>query len=56
MDRYSIGKAQDKVKLARSDLHLIGLVSVYISSKFEDVIPIHMDNILKDAGHGKFTQ
>ena len=40
----------------RSDLHLIGLVSVYISSKFEDVIPIRMANVLKDAGHEKFAK
>lgn len=29
-------------------------MSLFVSSKFEDVIPIHMDQILKDAGHGKF--
>lgn len=40
----------------KTELHEIGLVSILLSSKYEDVIPIHMSQILKDAGHNKFTR
>ena len=38
------------------DLHLIGMVSVYMSSKMEDIIPLHMVHIKTKIGHNKFTQ
>ena len=38
----------------REKFHLIGLCSLFISSKIEDVVPIRMKNILRDAGHNKF--
>jgi hypothetical protein len=54
MDRYFLAKQEETISIVKNDLHLLGLVSIYISSKFEDVIPIFMDNILRDAGHSKF--
>ena len=41
--------------MSRIDLHIVGLVSIYLASKFEDVIPIHMHQILNDAGHNKYS-
>ena len=35
-------------------MHVVGLVSIFLSSKFEDVIPIHMHQVIEDAGHKKF--
>lgn len=35
---------------------MIGLAAIFISSKYEDVIPIHMDQIIKDAGHNKYNK
>jgi len=43
MDRYFEAKQKESVCLKKSQLHSIGLVCVFISSKYEDVIPIHMD-------------
>ena len=37
-------------------LHKIGLASILISSKLEDIIPIYMKEIVTDAGHEKFTK
>lgn len=34
---------------------MIGLGSIFIASKFEDVIPIKLNSLVKDAGHQKFT-
>eukprot|EP00347_Sterkiella_histriomuscorum_P013697 403363713 len=56
MDRYFEAKKQINQFLDKKDLHLIGLVSVLISSKYEDVYPIRMSQILQDAGHNKYSQ
>ena len=37
-------------------MHCLGLVSILMSSKLEDVKPIHMNQILDDAGHNKFSK
>ncbi|CDW83234.1 UNKNOWN [Stylonychia lemnae] len=37
------------------DLHLIGLTCIWISSKLEDVIPISLREIVKDASHFKYS-
>lgn len=38
-----------------TDLHKIGLVSVYLASKMEDIIPLHMVHIKTKLGHDKFS-
>lgn len=37
------------------DLHLLGVTSMYISSKFEDQYPLNMVHFVRDACQGKFT-
>ena len=39
-----------------NDIHLIGMVSIYMASKMEDIIPLHMVHIKTKIGHDKFTQ
>eukprot|EP00347_Sterkiella_histriomuscorum_P013950 403362738 len=56
MDRYFEARNRHQKPLDKSDLHKIGLVSILISSKYEDVFPIRMSQILQDAGHNKFNQ
>ena len=41
--------------LTDSHLHLIGLTSMYIGSKYEDVQPIRINELSRDAAFGKFT-
>lgn len=53
MDNY-LQKA--KKKYNEKDLHLIGLTSVYIASKMEDIIPLHMIHIKTKIGHDKYSQ
>jgi hypothetical protein len=52
MDRYF--KSTEK-KLNSSELHLTGIVCMFIASKYEDVIPILMKTIINKIGHNKFT-
>ncbi len=40
----------------KDELHLIGIASMLISTKLEDVIPIYLDEILKDACHNKYER
>ena len=38
----------------KESLHLYGLTVIFISSKVEDITPISLDSIIKEAGHNKF--
>ena len=53
MDKY-IYNCHTKV-LTDDDIHLLGVVSVYIASKVYDLIPIQIDNIIHQIGHDQFT-
>ena len=39
-----------------NDIHLIGMVCMYMASKMEDIIPLHMVHIKTKIGHDKFSQ
>ena len=39
-----------------SDLHLIGICSIFIASKFCDINPIRIKFLLEKIGHGKFNK
>jgi hypothetical protein len=53
MDRY-IWKTKDELK--SEDVHLIGMVSMYIASKTYDVTPIQMNKLIHTIGHDIFDQ
>ena len=53
MDKY-LWKAKDKLK--NEDVHLIGMVSMYLASKTYDVTPIQMNNLIHLVGHNIFDQ
>ena len=53
MDKYF---NSSKRKLKNKDVHLIGLTSIFIASKYEDIIPFSMKNILSDIGKNKFSK
>jgi hypothetical protein len=41
--------------LQSSELHLSGIVAMFIASKYEDIIPLLMRTVINKIGHGKFT-
>jgi hypothetical protein len=45
-----------KKVLKDENIHLIGIVSLYIASKVYDLIPIQLDNIIHQIGHDQFSQ
>jgi len=56
LDRFFSSKQSAGITLDKKDLHLFGLVSSFIASKIEDRRCIRMNEVLKEAGHGKFTK
>ncbi len=41
--------------MKQSDLHLTGMVSMFVASKYEDVFPLTMKKLVTKIGHNKFT-
>ena len=37
-------------------LYLLGITSVYIAAKFEEIDMVPLDIIVRDLGHNKFTK
>ena len=44
------------VEMGSRDFHLVGLISIFIASKYEDVKPIYLKKLLLKVAHNKFTQ
>jgi hypothetical protein len=55
MDRYMDIKNAGGFKILPKEYHLVGLVSIFISSKYDDVRPISLRKLLIKVGHTKFT-
>lgn len=53
MDTY-ISQCQKSLK--DSSIHLLGIVCMFIASKFEDSYPIQLKHAEEKIGHGKFSQ
>jgi hypothetical protein len=52
MDRYFKETTQS---FTSSELHIAGIASMFISTKYEDVIPLLMKTIINKIGHNKFS-
>ena len=46
---------RDNIIVKRDQAHLIGLTCLFIASKFEDLVPIRMKQMIKDASHLKYS-
>ena len=53
MDNYL---QKSKKIYCQNDIHLIGMVCIYMASKMEDIIPLHMVHIKTKIGHDKFGE
>lgn len=45
-----------KKKLKNEDLHMIGVTSLFIASKYEEVSPIHMHDLIEKICHNRFNE
>lgn len=48
MDRYFMGCAKEQ-KIG--DLHIIGVTSMFLASKYEDIYPLKMKTVFEKIGH-----
>ncbi len=48
--------AKTKNVLTNNDVHLIGICSMYIASKMEDIVPLRMNHVKSKISHNKFTE
>ena len=53
MDKY-IWKSKDKIQ--NEDIHLIGMVCIYLASKAYDITPIQLNSLITLVGHDIFDQ
>lgn len=53
MDRY-FAKVERKIEL--EELHITGITSMFIASKYEDVYPLLMKTVVQKIGHNKIPQ
>ena len=53
MDRYL---ENSKERLGLSDLHEIGITSMFIASKYQEIDPLTLDLVIDKIGHGKFNE
>eukprot|EP00347_Sterkiella_histriomuscorum_P006784 403351444 len=56
MDKFYLIKMLQGIKQNKADFHIVGLTSIFIASKYEDVQPIFMRQILNEASHGKYDR
>ena len=48
--------AKSEVLLTNNDIHLTGIVCLYIASKMEDLVPLRMSHVKAKIGHNKFSE
>ena len=53
MDKYFLKSA---ASLLPSSLHLLGIISIWLASKFEDVFPLNFSSVVNNIGHMKFSK
>ena len=56
MDNFLATLHRDKVIFPHNYLYLLGITSVYIAAKVEEIDMIPIEIIVKDLGHSKFTK
>eukprot|EP00357_Protocruzia_adherens_P000031 CAMPEP_0115021702 /NCGR_PEP_ID=MMETSP0216-20121206/31065_1 /TAXON_ID=223996 /ORGANISM="Protocruzia adherens, Strain Boccale" /LENGTH=313 /DNA_ID=CAMNT_0002394151 /DNA_START=545 /DNA_END=1483 /DNA_ORIENTATION=- len=53
MDRYL---KKNKERMTARDLHLIGVASMFLATKFEDIYPIRLKEFFVDVGHKRLPK
>jgi len=54
-DKYMIACKQAGRILENTDIHLMGVTSIYLASKYEDVFPLHSKVVSEKIAHGAIT-
>ena len=56
LDRYIQALETRSQVFKGSDLHITGIACIFIASKYEDVIPLHMSTVFSKIGHSKLSR
>ena len=56
MDAFLAALHQDRVVFPHNYLYLLGITSVFIAAKVEEVQMVPMEIVVKDLGHNKFKK
>ena len=51
-DKYLVAARRHGIVQQDSDVHLLGVTSIYLASKYEDVIPLHSKVVAEKIAHG----
>jgi hypothetical protein len=54
-DKYLIASHQEGTVLSNKEVHSVGVISMYLASKFEDVFPLHSKIVSEKIAHGTMT-
>ena len=56
LDRYFRNQQINGIRLLKAELLIIGLASIFVSSKYEETSCIYIEEILVNAGHNQFNK
>ena len=56
MDKYLQSSIHNGIVRKNEDIHFMGVVSIYLASKYEDVYPIHSKIVSEKIAHGAISQ
>ena len=56
LDNYLIASRHQGICRENNEIHVMGIVSLYLASKFEDVYPLNSKIISQRIAHGAITQ
>ena len=56
MDKYLQYSIHNGIIRGNQDIHQMGVISIYLASKYEDVYPIHSKIVSEKIAHGAITQ
>lgn len=55
MDRYFDALTKQHISVELHELHTIGVVCMFMASKYEDIFPLLMKTVVNKIGHGKIS-
>lgn len=56
MDKYLQSSMHNGIVRGNQDIHMMGVISMYLASKYEDIYPIHSKVVAEKIAHGAMTQ
>ena len=55
LDKYLVSSFHNGIVRENSEIHLMGVASMYLASKYEDVFPLHSKIVSEKIAHGAIS-